>query len=550
VLRAVAHGRWVAAVLAALAALAPGCSGESAKDLSDRGAQSRLPAGVGRAPSAGEPQFTSVVLVGNDGRSVELRPPQAVLAGFPGSRGRARAQGGYLRLYVLGPDGLPGISGRYYPATHAVCLSWSPAERERACPRADSAAARLLTAGTELAPFTREPTTLRLLSHANGEVDDRFANLNVAVELAFDRERLAHPTARPPGCLAFTADWQGPAAATRPTDICLASSGAWANGRLYPLGRGVSAFAEETVVRAAPSGRLVAYVSAESENRLVAVDVRSRRVLRRIRVASGPHNVAATPDGRFVLVTSPPAGRVTLVAGRSLRVLKVFRGLRYPHDVEVAAGGRYAYVTEERGAAIAVLDLAQRRVVRRFRVAPGPHDLAVSPNGRQIWITHGPGQRSITLARSRPARRAMAIGRFGAGGGSPHDIFFAPNGRRVWVTYWDSARVGAYARSRRLVVGARAGIVPHHVAVGPLSNFVWITDHATGRAAILLERTGRRLRTVAVGPSPHHVAMLGRYAVVASHDGGTLSVHRPGGRRLSTIRVGHGLHGVALARIP
>jgi DNA-binding beta-propeller fold protein YncE len=96
-------------------------------------------------------------------------------------------------------------------------------------------------------------------------------------------------------------------------------------------------------------GTLVAFVSAEDDDELVAVQPITGEVLRRLAVANGPHNVAAAPDGRSVLVTSPPAGRVTLVDARMRRVVKVFGGFGSPHDVEVAPDSRYAYVTDEHG---------------------------------------------------------------------------------------------------------------------------------------------------------------------------------------------------------
>ena len=302
---------------------------------------------------------------------------------------------------------------------------------------------------------------------------------------------------------------------------------------------------------------LLAFVAAEDQDRLVVVDLERRRIVRRIQVADGPHNVAASWDGRFVLVTSPPAGRVTLVSGCSrvvascsLRVLKVFRGLAYPHDVEVSADGRFAYVTEEHASRIAIIDLERRRVVRRVNVGAGPHDLAVNPRATRVWVTHGRTDRPITLVDTSHPVSAKTAGAVD-GPGAPHDIFFSPTGDRVWITYWDTPHVAAYdTRSRRLVARRRAGVLPHHVAVGPEGNFAWVTDHVGARAAIFAARTGRRVRTVRVGPEPHHVALLAGNAVVASHEAGTITVHHAGGRRLFSVRVGDGLHGVALARVP
>lgn len=291
-------------------------------------------------------------------------------------------------------------------------------------------------------------------------------------------------------------------------------------------------------------GTLVAFAAAESEDRLIVVQPITGQIFARIRVPDGPHNVASSPNGRVVLVTSPPAGRVTLVDGRTYRVLKTLGGFAYPHDVEVSPDSRFAYVTDERRGQLVVLSLTARRIVHRVAVGAGPHDLAVSPNGRRVWITHGRHQTWIThVDSSRPAR-ARVLRRLG-GVGAPHDIAFAPDGRRVWVTYWQEAVVGAFAaRSGRLVLRRPVGVLPHHVAVD--SSRVWISDHEGARGFVLSTRTGRVLRSFSTGPSPHHVAIEAGVAVVVSHDAGTLTAFRDGGARIRSTRVGRGLHGVAL----
>jgi len=298
---------------------------------------------------------------------------------------------------------------------------------------------------------------------------------------------------------------------------------------------------------ASAGGNLRAFVAAEDDATLIAVDLNSRRVLRRIPVAPGPHNVATSSDGRFVLVTSPPAGRVTLVSARSLRVLAVFRGFGYPHDVKVVPNGRYAYVTDEEQDRVVVLDLLRRRVVRRVAAGRGPHDLAVSPDGRRTWVTHGRTPRGVLVLSSAQPTRPIPLGNRRVGAG-PHDLVFSPDGERVWLTYWGSGRVGVADLSSAGVRRFAAGTEPHHVYVG--RDVVWVTDNEGARAALFDTQSLRRLRTVRVGPSPHHVAGFGPLIVVASHDGGTISAHRPLGRRLFTVRVGAGPHGIALALVP
>jgi YVTN family beta-propeller protein len=296
-----------------------------------------------------------------------------------------------------------------------------------------------------------------------------------------------------------------------------------------------------------------AFVAAEAENRIVAIDLDSSRVVARMRVPNGPHNVAVSPSRRLIVVTSPPAGAVTLVDALSARVVKSLRGFSHPHDVEFAPDGRFAYVTEERRGTVAVISVTTRRTIRRVSVGPGPHDLAVSPDGKQVWVTHGARDARVTILDTRRPSSARAAARASAGG-APHDITFACRGDRVWITYWNSGMLGALDTfSRRLLFRERGGALVHHVQSYADGNHIWITDHTANRARMLYGCVaGRILRTLPVGAGPHHVAIgpLRGRVIVASHDSGTITVLDPAEKRIRTIGVGRGLHGVAVAVVP
>jgi DNA-binding beta-propeller fold protein YncE len=302
--------------------------------------------------------------------------------------------------------------------------------------------------------------------------------------------------------------------------------------------------------RPTAAGRELAFVSAEDDDLLVAVDLERRAVVARIRVADGPHNVAAASHLPVALVTSPPAGVVTLVSTRTLRVLKVFRGLASPHDIEIA--GRYALVTEEEGGRVAMIDLSRRRLVARVRVGRGPHDLAI---GQPFaWVTHGRGDRSLTILNGVGSPGALRVAGRVAAGGAAHDISHQPDSANVFVTYWNSTAVAGIDVGRRgIVFRKRLGTLLHHVQFDYFSGrHVWVTDHGGGRAFLVSTRTGRVERTVTDCPGAHHVALFprSRRAAIACHDSGRLLLVDPASARRSSIEVGRGLHGVATAYVP
>ena len=296
-------------------------------------------------------------------------------------------------------------------------------------------------------------------------------------------------------------------------------------------------------------GTPVAFVAAEDADRLVAVDLTTQRVVARVRVPDGPHNVADAVIGLrpYVLVTSPPARAVTLVDARSLRIVKIFRGFESPHDVKVQ--GVRAYITDEARGQLVVIGLRSRRILARVDVGEAAHDVAV---GDVAVVTHGGSETSLTLANVNLGRKRAA--RQVAAGGSPHDVTKQPDTANVYVSYWGSGSVGAVDWGRGRVLWRRSvGSVIHHVQFDYFNgNRLWATDNANGRAYLVSARNGRVLRTLAACPgSAHHVTLGGTaWVAVACNSAGALAVFSTRTGRRTLVPVGAGPHGVAVAVVP
>ncbi|RDI73912.1 hypothetical protein Gocc_2476 [Gaiella occulta] len=304
---------------------------------------------------------------------------------------------------------------------------------------------------------------------------------------------------------------------------------------------------------AAPASglRQLAVVTLEGEDRVAFVDLARGRVLRRLAVAPGPHNLDATGDGRIVALTSPPSGRVTILDGRRLRVLRVVSGFGSPHDVKLSPDGRTAYVLEEARGTLAVLDTGTGRVLRRLPVGMGAHDVAV---GDLAWVTHGARDVPLTLLSLSPRPRRPAPNGTLAAGGAAHDIDRAPDTADVFVTFWESGvvtRIRTGGRIGRVLWRRRVGTLTHHLAFDPYSGRrLWVTDRA-GRVLLLSADTGRTLRSFTGCPGPHHVAVLSsRAAVVACNASGTLAVFDAARGRVRSLPVGQGPHDLAVVQVP
>lgn len=306
--------------------------------------------------------------------------------------------------------------------------------------------------------------------------------------------------------------------------------------------------------QARPAGGVEwAYVAVRGADGVVAVDLEAGRVVARVRVARAPGDVAASRDGRLVLVSSPAGGAVSLLAASSARVVHVFRGLGRPVAVVFAPDARFAYVVEARHGTVAVLDVRARRLATRVWVGRGLHDLAVRPDGRRVWVTREAwtARSPSVLDTSRPAH-ARVIGR--AGGRGIRDAAFTRDGLRVWATYWRSPVVGrirAYQRLGSLQLHQDVGAIVHGAHVDAAGS-PWVVAR-TGDAALgLSSRSGRVRRRIGGCPGPHDVASgpgRGRVAVACAATD-FIVVFDPVTRTTRRVTVGASPRGLAVAFVP
>jgi DNA-binding beta-propeller fold protein YncE len=293
-------------------------------------------------------------------------------------------------------------------------------------------------------------------------------------------------------------------------------------------------------------GTPVAFVSAEGDDRLVAVDLTTRRVLARIPVPNGPRKVVEAGGARWILVTSPPAGAVTLVDAFSFKVVKVWRGFGYP--VGAAVEGRRAYVTDKERGQLVVISLTTRKVVARLNAGPRPHDVAV---GDLALVTHESEHPEFTIVDTNLSRRSDLV-TLAAGGPAQH-VSEQPDSATAYVTYWNSGGVGAVDWGRgRLLWRRNVGTLIHHVQFDYFhGRRLWATDHAKGRSYLLSARDGRVLRTLAGCPGADHVAFGGTaWLAVACRDADALAVYETRTWQRTLVSVGGGPRGVAVAVVP
>jgi DNA-binding beta-propeller fold protein YncE len=268
-------------------------------------------------------------------------------------------------------------------------------------------------------------------------------------------------------------------------------------------------------------GSPVALVTAETQNRLLAIELPSGHVLKRLPMPADPENVAVV-GAHYAVVVSPRAGAVTVVSTPALRVVRVLRGFTSPHIVAATADFRGAYVTDDGSGRLAVIRLSGRpRVVRSVFVGAGAHHMTVSPSGNELWVALGERARTIVVLDVSDPLRPKVVSRFDPGFAA-HDVAFSSD-FRVWVTAADRRAVTVFdSRTRRPVARIPAGAPPQHVAFGPIRG-AFVTSGYGGTLEIVNRFSGRVLRTVQVPYGSFNVATFGSFVVTSSLLRGTVT---------------------------
>jgi DNA-binding beta-propeller fold protein YncE len=287
-------------------------------------------------------------------------------------------------------------------------------------------------------------------------------------------------------------------------------------------------------------GTPIALVTADLEAHVVAVDLSTGRVRKRIPTSAGPRSIETV--GNVAVVGHTEHGRVTLIDGATLRVLDVLDGFAEPRYTVAARDGVHAFVTDSRAGGLAVVDVERARVVARLRLGGAPRHLSYEPSSGVLWVVLGnKADRIAVVDGSRPAGPRL-VRRF-----SPpllaHDVGFGPG--RVWVTGGASRELVVYdsrGRPHRLLADAP----PQHVTF--IGGLAYVASGDSGTLRVHDARTGRVLRTTRIPLGSYNV-QRDRYTarvLTPSLSGGTLCVANRSGRIVRRVRAARSSHDACL----
>jgi YVTN family beta-propeller protein len=140
-------------------------------------------------------------------------------------------------------------------------------------------------------------------------------------------------------------------------------------------------------LRFSPDGSKL-YVVCEDDDSVLAVDLRTRRVIGRAKVGHRPQDVAVSPDGKTLYVSNSWSDTVSEVDAKTLSVRSTLPVGWGPVGLTLDRRGKVLYVANSIGNDVSLLDLSRGVEIKRLAAWRSPHQVALSRDGRSVYVSN------------------------------------------------------------------------------------------------------------------------------------------------------------------
>ncbi|HXE75190.1 MAG TPA: beta-propeller fold lactonase family protein [Candidatus Xenobia bacterium] len=313
---------------------------------------------------------------------------------------------------------------------------------------------------------------------------------------------------------------------------------------------------------AAAAAADVLIVLNKSDHEAALVDPATYEVVTKLPTGKGPHEAAASPDGRYVYVSNygsfavfregerpqmQPGTTLTVIdlEERKVKATLDLGSYKQPHGIHVSRDGSRLWVTCEGSKAVLELDAASGRVLKAWEtgqdvshmVVPTPDEnklyvanigsgsvtvidrttdivksvptgtgaegIDVSPDGREVWVSNR-GANSVSVI---DAAKDRVLVTFESGGKMPIRVKFTRDGNQVWVSNARSNTVTVFDRAtRQLVDSIEVGAVPVGILMTPDGQRAFVANTNDNKVTVVDVATRKVIKTFTTGTEPDGMA--------------------------------------------
>jgi YVTN family beta-propeller protein len=129
------------------------------------------------------------------------------------------------------------------------------------------------------------------------------------------------------------------------------------------------------------------YVCESAASTVATVDLATKKVTQRTKVLNGPGDIAITPDG-YTLIVSSGTGHVSFISTLTNRVVGIVTCGKMPSNVILSKKHKLAFVANRVSNTVSVIDTTQRKLITNISVGEGPTGLALDSTEDRLFVAN------------------------------------------------------------------------------------------------------------------------------------------------------------------
>jgi DNA-binding beta-propeller fold protein YncE len=263
---------------------------------------------------------------------------------------------------------------------------------------------------------------------------------------------------------------------------------------------------------ASPDGRLVVISNTDYQDSgthtLTVIDVPGRSVKATIPLGdyANPHGIVFMPDGERVIATVEGSQAIILVDISAGKVEKAIKTPGLPcHMVVPTPDGRRAFATSIQLGSLVVLDLEKGVMTKAIATGKGAEGFDISPDGKEIWVGNR-AEDTITVVDAE----SLEINGTIESKGFPIRLKFTAAGDRVLVSNYRAGKVTVYDRATRKPVGSVAmeeDAAPIGILVAPDGRHAFIANTRADKVTVIDIEDMKIVAALQAGKTPDGMAL-------------------------------------------
>lgn len=288
----------------------------------------------------------------------------------------------------------------------------------------------------------------------------------------------------------------------------------------------------------------------DAENDKVIVLSKDGDVVKEITVGHAPHDIAASPDGRFIATANFSSGNISVINGETLLLEKTILTGKGTHGLVFDPSGMFLYVVSSFDDKLSVLSVPSFEVLQEVQVGDYPEYVGVTNDGSSVFTTNIGNGGSITVLQNNGGK--LQVTQDISSDVDPHGWAVSPDGSRIIITTLGSNSVYLYDSSNFEEI--------NHLDTGATSEFasfltdneVWITNIGARYISIVDVKKNEVLERVEVGETPHGISFSTdkTLAFVPLYEPGEVVIIDISERKIiKRIKVGDELHNSVVVQI-